>query len=102
MLFRSRLFEELYPAGSHTHTQAANSDGKDSNAQPEASNLRASALTAALLSVAVSDCQLLADKHGDELRARLLTINSDVIQSAVKECKGDDCLNAIRMLICPK
>lgn len=100
---KRRLFEELYPAGSHNHTQAAKSDGKDSNAQlDEASNLRASALTAALLSVAVSDCQLLAGKHGDELRARLLTLNSDVIQSAAKECKGDDCLNAIRMLICPK
>ena len=99
---KRRLFEELYPVASHNHTQAAKSDEKDSNAQLEASNMRASALTAALLSVSVSDCQLLAGKHGDELRARLLTINSDGIQSAVKECKGDDCLNAIRVLICPK
>jgi hypothetical protein len=88
--------------GSHNHTQAGNSERKDSNAELAASDVRASALTAALFSVSVSDCQLLVGKHGDELRARLLTINSDGIQSAVKECKGDDCLNAIRTLICPK
>jgi hypothetical protein len=57
-------------------------------------------LTAGLLAASVEDCQLLAGRHGEELRARLLAIEGDKIQSALKECRGDDCLQALRVAIC--
>jgi hypothetical protein len=103
---KRRLFDQLYPPvlpdHGATRDRIASGGGSDSHVQSESNNPRVAALTAGLFAASVDDCQLLAGKHGAELRGRLLAIKGDAIQSALNECHGDDCLEALKVLVCPK
>jgi hypothetical protein len=103
---KRRLFDQLYqPAPrdrTDTHIQNSEQDQSQARRGGESNNPRAAALTAGLFAASVDDCQFLADRHGKELRARLIAIEGDAIKEALEHCKDDDCLEAFRLFICHK
>lgn len=101
---------------SNTNSQSANSEptkalgGKNNipKAKPSAPHQRsqespiAKQFSAGLYALTVEDCQLLRLKHGDELRTRLKALGNRRITNLAEKCKDDDCLEAIKELLCTK
>jgi hypothetical protein len=67
----------------------------------ESSDPRNAQLTAGLFSASADDCQLLALKRGDELRTRLLAVAPEQFQQPLQQCKGEECLEFARRVVCP-
>jgi hypothetical protein len=103
---------------SNTNNQSANSSAppkssgekknNPSKAKPPAPRQRgeespiAKQFSAGLYAITVEDCQLLRLKHGDELRTRLKALGDKRVTNLVEKCKDDDCLEAIKELLCTK
>lgn len=82
---KRRLFDHLYPPPS-----AAAVLPKD----PQ--------FTAGLFAVSVQNCNLLSLKQGTELRTRLIAVGGEKLKLPLEKCHSDECLEAIKELICPQ
>lgn len=56
--------------------------------------------SATLFTTSVEDCDFIRLYHKEELRNRLETSTKPEIRAAAKKCKDDDCLEALKELIC--
>jgi hypothetical protein len=104
---KRRLFDQLYDATPSQGSKAHDGDtkppqGNESRSINSGEVGRRTVLTAGLFAVSAEDCQLLAARHGADLRARLLLLEGDPIKTPLQACHSDDCLEAIKAILCPK
>ncbi len=98
---QSRMFNELYSTNhATTSTEATNVPASAETKPGEQEGAKSNQWAAGLFAVRVDACGLLALKQGAELRTRLKALNDPAINSAVAKCSGDDCLVAIREMLC--
>jgi len=60
-----------------------------------------SQFNAGLFALTVDDCEVLNSKTGNELKTILESLDTKPITNAVHKCKSDNCLEAIKELLCP-
>ncbi len=104
---KRRLFDQLYPPlppkeKDVSSPEQAKSQARESPEKPRDNAGRSNALTAALFAASAEECQLLAAKHGSDLRARLLLLEGDRLEKPLQACHSDDCLEGIKELLCPQ
>jgi hypothetical protein len=88
---KKRLFDYLYSKSSGVAGARTKGEGSTMTS-----------LSAGLFAVTATDCQGLRLKHGSELRAAMQALSDPAVDAALAKCKDDQCLEAIKMLICAK
>jgi hypothetical protein len=54
-----------------------------------------------LFSLSVQECGLLRLQEGEELRTRLKALNKSYINSFIAKCESDQCIEALKEILCP-